>query len=419
MLLLPFFIFYILYVPFLGIVPYHDGSKEFRFAYNLYIGHYLSNWIPFHPPFKLILAAVFFRLFGFESFTFLGLVLSSIGIVALYKIGEKLFDKNVALWSSIFLATSGVYISNGIFSMTDFVVAVLIILAFYFFTTTKLWLYGVIASCAVLTKETALVFPISVLIVYVCVKKKFHIALLLPFVTFLFWLWFLHINGHQPWNDWNFSSTAKQGSFYTVIHNLYTFSFLNIYAYENWRHLFLFNFNWFFWVLAGTGVVFLSKHKKISQNNVIFLTIGLFSFSYTIAVLSFQTFPITRYILPMLPFLYLFAGVGMVTVLNKIKVTYVRYFFIVVVALILFTQLFISDDPVSNIFWQKTTFLGQKVYVSDLGGLDAMTYNMQFLLFAKKRDTLIRAGDCSKDPDLEYRPQIFVLLHVPLCPNRK
>ena len=419
MYFLPIFIYIILYFPFLGIVPYHDGSKEFRFSYNLYSGHYLSNWIPFHPPFKLILASLFFRLFGFESFTILGLCLSIVGIASLYLIAKKLFDRKVAFCSAIFLATSGVYISNGIFSMTDFVVAVLVVTALNFFSRSNFWLYGIIASCAVLTKETALVFPISVFIVDLYIQKKLRISLLLPFVTFLCWLWFLHMTGHQPWNDWNFSSTAKQGSFYTVIHNLVTFQFLNQYAYENWRHLFIFNFNWFYWLLAIFGVIWLIKKKNIRQNKITFSIIAIYVVSYTIAVLSFQTFPITRYILPLLPLVYLFAGFGFVTILNKIKVEYLRYIVMVVAVMIIVTQLFKSDDPVSNIFWPKTTFLGERVYLSSLGGLDAMTYNMQFLLFAKKRDLLIRAGDCSKNPDLEYRPQIFTLLHIPLCPNRK
>lgn len=418
MFYLPVLIYIILYTPFLGITPYHDGSKEFSFSYNLYIGHYLSNWIPFQPPFKLILSSLFFYFFGFDSYTYLGLCLGALGIAVLFLIARELFDRKVALWSAIFLATSGLYLSNGIFSMTDFVVAVLILLSFYFYIRSYFWLYGIIVSCAVLTKETVLVFPISVFIVYLWTQKKLRFSLILPFLTFLGWLWFLYATGHQPWNDWNFSSTANQGSLYTVIHNLLTFQFLNRFAYENWRHLFIFNFDWFFWILAGFGIVYLFRKKKMFKNKANFLIIALYGFFYIIAVLSFQTFPITRYILPLLPFVYLFAGLGLVTILNAIKIEYWKYWAIAIVVLVIFMELFTSDDPVSNFFWGKTNFLGEEVYVSKLGGLDAMTYNMQFLLFAKKRDELIRSGDCEKNPDLEYRPAIFTLLHIPLCPNR-
>lgn len=241
--------------------------------------------------------------------------------------------------------------------------------------------------------------------------------MIFPFLIFLGWLWFLHMTGHQPWNDWNFSNTAKQGSFYTVINNLLTFQFLNQYAYENWRHLFIFNFNWAFWLLALYGIWDIVKSKKLAKNRNAFSIIFLYTVGYTIGALSFQTYPITRYILPLLPFVYLFAAVGFVSILDDVKTEYLKYLAGVVIVFIIITQLFTSNDPISNILWRKTNFLGENVYVSTLGGPDAMTYNMEFLWAAKKRDQLIRKGYCSKDPDLEYRPQIFALLHIPLCPN--
>jgi len=417
MLLLPIFFYILLYAPFLGIAPYHDGSKEFTNSYNLYSGHYLSNWLPFHPPFKLILSSIFFSFFGLDSYTYSGFFLGIAGIVVLFLIAKKLFDRKVAIWSALFLATSGLYLSNGIFSMTDFVVAVLVLLSFYCYITSYFWLYAIIASFAVLTKETALVFPMSVFIVDLWVHKKLRFSQLLPFVSFLGWLWFLFKTGHQTWNDWNFSSTAKQGSLYTVIHNLLTFQFLNKYAYENWRHLFIFNYNWFFWLLAIVGIIYVFRQGEKLKNRVIFLILSLYTFIYIIAVLSFQTYPITRYILPLLPFVYLFAGLGFATILNAIQGKYLKHWVVVIVVLISITQLFVSYDPISNFFWDKTNFLGQEVYTSKLGGLDAMTYNMQFLFFAQKRDQLIRKGDCDKIPDLEYRPHIFTILHIPLCPN--
>src|ERR1700761_3165786 len=133
MLLLPILIYVILYAPFLGIAPYHDGYTEFRIAYNLFTGHYLSNWISFHPPFKLILASLFFLLFGLNSYTVIGLILGIIGVGVFYFIANNLFNKAVAVWSAIFLATSGIFISNSIFNLTDFIITILILLSFYFY----------------------------------------------------------------------------------------------------------------------------------------------------------------------------------------------------------------------------------------------------------------------------------------------
>src|SRR5579883_2631729 len=124
------FVFTILFTPFVGLIPYLDGDTEFLIAVNFYLGKYLSNWMPYHPPLKLLIASILFHLFGFSSYSILGYFFGVIGIIAFYYIVESLFDKQTACIGSLLLSLSGIYISSSLFSLNDFLMTVFILCAF-------------------------------------------------------------------------------------------------------------------------------------------------------------------------------------------------------------------------------------------------------------------------------------------------
>src|ERR1700704_1852387 len=66
--------FTLLFFPFVGLVPYLDGDTEFLIAVNFYLGKYLTNWMPYHPPLKLFMTDILFHIFGFYSYSFLGYI---------------------------------------------------------------------------------------------------------------------------------------------------------------------------------------------------------------------------------------------------------------------------------------------------------------------------------------------------------
>src|SRR5947207_7007968 len=119
-ILLPIVVFIILYIPSLTIIPGNDGGLEYGFAQQWYLGKNLLHILSLHPPFKLMLFSLFFKLFGYQSTGWIGLIFGIGGIVALYLIGGKLFDKRVAVFSSFLLSTSGLFFFNGFFVIYDF-----------------------------------------------------------------------------------------------------------------------------------------------------------------------------------------------------------------------------------------------------------------------------------------------------------
>ena len=404
-LLLPVFTFILLFVSYLFVIPANDGALEFMFANQWFRGDNMLQILSLHPPFKLILNSFFYKFFGYQSTGFIGLIFGIVGIVALYYIAKKLFDKRVALLSSTLLATSGLYISVGLFGIHDFLVAVLILVAFAFYINSRYAWYALFACIAVFTKETAIFFALSILISDIFIKKNITFWTFTPIIILAWYIEFIHFAGYHLWNDWNFSSTASKGSFYTMVNNLVTFQFLNKYAYENWLHLFIFNFNWVYWIFAI--ISFFSIKTKEMKKTLAPLCIYFVMFNLT--VLSFQTFTINRYVLPLLPFLYLFASYGV----SKLKWKPVFITVLIVTSLLSLSQ---SVDPISNLIWPKTYILGEGIYLNHtLDGDDGITYNMQYLTMMKMRTDMIKKGDCSLPSLIRYDKKLLALYQIHTC----
>jgi uncharacterized membrane protein len=406
LVLLPIFLFILLFAPYLFIIPGGDGNTEYKFALSLADGSALSAWLPYHPPFKLLLFAAFFHTFGYWSIGFIGLILGSIGIFALYTIANELFDKKVALLSSFLLGTSGLYLSVGLLSLNDFVMTVLILVALAWYVRSEYVLYSVFACLAVMTKETAIFFVLSVFFVQLLQKKKHIILFIVPIVFLVSWFVLINLLGFKPWNFYNFSPTADKGSTYTIMHNIFSLQIFNRYAYENWLHLFVFNFNWVYTLLACIGLMYLKKVKKRKE----LLVIGIFFLTFTTLILSFQTWTINRYTLPMLPILYLFASFG----ISKLHYQKILIGLVMVIAIISLSH---SRDPISNRIWPKINLAGEPIYLNELiNGGDGITYNAQYLNLMGKRTEIILHGNCVVPKLLVYDPNTLLKLGITRCP---
>jgi 4-amino-4-deoxy-L-arabinose transferase-like glycosyltransferase len=404
-LLLPLGIFAVLFFPFLGVIPSADGSLEFLQSKHWLLGGNLIQLMLDHPPFKLMIVSAAFKLFGYQSICYIGLFFGMVGIIATYYIAKKLFDEKVAFLSSILMATSGLFISVGLFSIRDFLMTVFILLAFAFYLNTRYALYALFICLAVLTKETAIFFAAGILFSDIIIKKNMRFSSFTPFIVLAWYFEFIHFSGNHIWNDWNFSKTANQGSAATMIINVLTLQIFNQYAYENWLHLFIFNFNWVYWIF-GIISFFSIKTKEMKKN---LAPIAVFFILFSVMVLSFQTFTINRYVLPILPFLYIMASFGIFNLKFK-------PFFIALIILISFVSLFYSVDPISNMIWQKTTILGENVYLNkSLDGDDGITYNMQYLEIMKNRTEMIEANKCTFSPIIAYNVETLRALDVTTC----
>lgn len=404
-ILLPIVLYTLIAAPYLFLIPGGDGDVEFKFAYLILHGTIPHVFI-LHPPLILVLMDLFFILFGYWSINFLGLLLGIAGIIAFYYIAKDLFDKKIALLSSCLLSLSGLYLATSLTVLYEFVMTVMIFLAFAYYLRSKYVLYSIFISLAVLTKETAIFFAGSVLLIELFQKKKQLVSVLIPFVVLFFWIDLLHLSGQQLWNEYNYSPTKSEGSVYTMFNNLITFGFFNKYAYENWLHLFVFNFNWVYTIFAGSAFFFVKEIKRRKD----IVVIGVFFGIFLISVLGFQTWTINRYTLSLLPFLYLFAIYGA----SKLRFPKVWISIIFLAAIISMSY---SNDPVSNYIWPKVRVFDQQFYMKRIDGGDAITYNSQYLIVMKERTTMLTHGQCIEPRLLSYDSITLTWLGIKYCPG--
>lgn len=401
-------IYVFLNIPFFGNIPYLDGNIDFIKTHDFFSGGFtnlLQNWNSVHPPGKEFITFPFFVLLGVNrySYTLIGPLFGVIGIVFFYLLTLKTFGKTPARIASFLLAINPLFLSVGIFSLTDFLLVVFAIGSFYFYLSRKNLLLSIFLSLSFLVKETGLIIPISMIAIeFISIKKlrtftTFLLALFTPFLIAYTWYSFLKIQDKPLWSDWNFSETASQGSVYTVFHNLITFSFLNKFALQNWLHLFILNFNWVYWLISVIGLIHILsrfKGKKIRflinmQSGKTLLSITIFFFLYSLTVLSFQTYTIPRYTLPLIifPLLGISESLYIFSKYHKIRIA------ILLIPVILITgfSLFFSLDPISIAFWGREKVLGEEIYAirKKLAGSDGITYNMQYAIISKKRTNQI------------------------------
>lgn len=413
-LLLSLLFFSLLFLPFLGSIPYLDGNIDFVQSFDFFKGgfsEYANHNRSLHPPLKVFLSFLVFKTGGVNTFnyTLIGFFFGIIGIVTFFKLLKKLCGIKTARIATLLLGTSPMFLSCGLFSLRDFMLTVFIIMSLFFYLQSKFFCYSLSASFLVLTKDAGLLLPIWVLIIEIVffLRKRFSLLKLasfsLPVIVSLLWFVFLEFNHQKPWSDWIFGETAAKGSMYTIVYNLMTLNFINQYTLQHWLHLFVLNFNWFFWLLAIIGLCFfwgfcknkeeiITFIKKCDFRLKTFIIIVFFVISYLFTILSFPTYTIPRYILPLLPFMYLGASLGFNSILTKSP--FLKFPFSAFCVVIVFLSLFFSVDPVSLKIWSKITLFGEKIYGLNqhLAGNDGMTYNMQYLFIVKKRTAQIETA---------------------------
>jgi len=339
---------------------------------------------------------------------------------------REIFGINVARLTTTLLSTFPLFLSNALFATRDYILTVFMIIALYFYLQKKAILYFIFGNLIVLTKETGLVLILSVAIVEFfyfflrlwqkkLTKKDFKILFFfLPVLGILLWYRFLKELGSQPWQDHILMEEVRgKGSFYTVFYILTHFKTFSPWAKQHLKQLFILNFNWLYWLIFIGGTLifllsFLKRQKSLlftfglskqeAQKTKFFLIIFIFTIGYIIGVLTFPTYTIPRYTLPLVPILI--GGVTMIIdqfIIKKGNKT-LNFATLVFLFFLVFVCLFFSIDPLSLKIWDKMEFYGEKLYnlKDDLAGNDGITYNLQYLFIVKKRTQHIKEVESQK-----------------------
>lgn len=412
-------IFICLLLPFLNSIPHRDGSIVFLQTNDYIKGGlqtYLNNW-SVHPPLKIIASSILIRFIPLLPFSYnlLGIIFGIAGIFGIYYFSLITFTKKEAIISSSLLAISPLFIANTVFGLFDYMLTVFIIIALYFYIKRQFVTYAVFASLCVLTKEPGLILVFTVLLIEIIfeiknilnknIKSVINIIYcLIPLIPWYLWTIYLDMNHKSMWNDYVFSD-VKSTPFAVVLHNLLFLNIFTEYTREHWSQLFILNFNWILWLFIAFslltyllkklfGKVVLNETKKNKNKAKALITIITFCFFYLFTILTFPTYTIPRYALPLIPFFVIFISLA----ITSIKNNFIKLFMLILVYSIFLISLFFSLDPISTFIWHVRAIGNQNLYSLDrtIAGNDGITYNYQYLLLVKERTNLIRKIEDNK-----------------------
>jgi 4-amino-4-deoxy-L-arabinose transferase-like glycosyltransferase len=196
------FIFFILSFFPLRTSYWWDETVYLQHAEVMFSGRTNYDQFSFRPP---LLSIIFFLGFFIKhsviTASILTVLINTIGIIFIYLIGEKLYDKRIGIIAALIYATVPFIIKNSNYLLTDVPAVTFLAIAFYFSLSKDknflLFLSGLFCSLAVLMKfTTVLFFPVLIfyfLINRINLKKMLLFVFGASIVLLPYFIW-VHIN---------------------------------------------------------------------------------------------------------------------------------------------------------------------------------------------------------------------------------
>jgi len=169
-LLVPIGILLVVQVPNLSLPYFWDEAWSYMTGINkmaevgpsLLPGALPIDYCKGHPQFFFFLASLWMKLSGgsVAAMRLLPLLFSIGLLVAVYVGLYKIANWQSALFASALISVESMFLAQSIFLLPEMLLALLLVLSFFFFISKKYLLYALSASVMVLTKETAIVFAL-------------------------------------------------------------------------------------------------------------------------------------------------------------------------------------------------------------------------------------------------------------------
>ncbi len=141
-----------------------------------------NDWLTLHwtdikdawfekPPFYMWLTALAFKLTGFNSFgaRIISAIFGLLGIIATYKLGNKLYNKLTGITASLILLSTAHYLYYSRNGMLDVTATFFIVLSIYFFYSKKWFITGLFVGFAVMTKGIIGFIPLPIIFIYLLI----------------------------------------------------------------------------------------------------------------------------------------------------------------------------------------------------------------------------------------------------------
>lgn len=179
----------LLNLPLLGAPYYWDAMAPLAQAHGIKGADYM------HPALPCLITELFLRIFNYAAWVghAVSLVFSSLTLIFTYKLGCLIGDKRVGPYSAVLLLASPLFFAQSAMFTRDVFLAAFMIMSIYYALKERVFKYLLFASCAVLTKATAI--PMIVLSAAYLAgqhrpggRARMFLAALSPVLCYLAWM---------------------------------------------------------------------------------------------------------------------------------------------------------------------------------------------------------------------------------------
>ncbi len=194
-----------------------------------------------HPLLFYFVHAVAFSIFGDSVLTahITALFLSVCLLVSLYYFGVHYFDAKTGLIAVLLLMVQPLFFAQSVLVLPEIFLTLLMLWSLHWWTQKNYLLYGLFASAAIMTKETAIIIPVVLLVTEFVMYawkgrtgerfrlRRRHASMVIPFLVYAVFLmiqkqqngWYLF-----PLHDENIGFTTEK--FELFMHDYLSFIFL-------------------------------------------------------------------------------------------------------------------------------------------------------------------------------------------------
>jgi 4-amino-4-deoxy-L-arabinose transferase-like glycosyltransferase len=272
------------------------------------------------------------------------LLVSILLLCAVYYYAGRYFNRLTALVSVVLLVSQPLFLAQSALIVPEVMLALFLFLGLASYYEGKYFLFGVYASLAMLTKESAIVLPTAVMgysiIQYLLFRNRqeaFKLSsLIFTFLPYLTFGVFLLVQKQQ--NGWYFFPYHVEGMSFDL--NQIRDKFLHFFNFITWAQG---RYWWmkFFLIAAAIGLL-TNKISRAGLRDNFLLLLGVFATGFLL--FSSLNYYMERYVTVLLVVAAIITGVSITTIFYNKWLCLVATLFLVVVALLHFEEHTFNND---------------------------------------------------------------------------